>query len=96
MPSVEQLASFVEHDVEEIGLKAHEPTVDHAGAIPKTSPASTATPATTGATKTPPTGSSPPAGGCGACTVTANADRGAWAWLLGALALLVLRRRRRA
>ena len=91
-----KLASFVEHDVEEIGLKAHEPTVDHAGAIPKTSPASTATPATTGATKTPPTGSSPPAGGCGACTVTANADRGAWAWLLGPLALLVLRRRRRA
>ena len=91
-----ELAKLVEHDVEEIGLKAAEPTVEHPGEVPKTSPATTAAPPTTTSTpSTPSTGASPPAGGCGACATSRVPASGRWSWLLGVAGLLAFRRRRR-
>jgi MYXO-CTERM domain-containing protein len=82
-----QLASFVEHDVPEIALKAKEATVDHPGSIPKAKTAGgDAKPAPTGAASAPPPAAAPPSGGCGGCTVTGE-PRGstlpAWLAVLG-------------
>jgi len=83
-----KLASYVEHDVDEIGLKAAEPTVDHPGAIPKEMPAKAPSPSggETGTPSAPPS-TTPPAGGCGACTTQPIAPKPSGRWGLLALGL---------
>ncbi|MCA9618049.1 MAG: DUF2330 domain-containing protein [Myxococcales bacterium] len=90
-----KLASYVEHDVAEIGLKAAQATVDHPGEIPRDVPAvaasaePTPTPATTPST-------TPPTGGCGSCEIGApsRAPGAPLAWVAALLGLTSLRRRR--
>ncbi len=84
-----ELAGYVEHDVQEIGLKAKQPSVAHAGAVP-TGPTSEGTPPAPGTptdpTSTPPS-TAPGGGGCGSCGVGGRSDGALW-WALGLLWLL--------
>ena len=88
-----ELAGYVEHDVQEIGLKAKQPTVAHAGAVPDgtTAAGNPPSPAVGDPSPAPPS-TAPGGGGCGSCAVgiASRTRTGAW-WLLG---LLVLARRR--
>lgn len=90
-----ELAGYVEHDVAEIGLKAKQPTVAHAGAVPESTPSEGTEPVVTSPVHpSTPSTTAPGGGGCGSCVAGGDGDTSALWWLAG-LVLLGRGRRRR-